>query len=70
MEKISCPYYSKKIDLCMASLFYFAIDKLREEYYCGNEDYDQCPMFLSKLLRTSSTGRLEKKAPLARTGNK
>jgi hypothetical protein len=47
----TCPYYSSRLDVCLASLFRFALKDMNK-YYCGGEDFDQCPMFLSKMLRT------------------
>jgi hypothetical protein len=44
-----CPYNG--INVCMASLSSMAINSWNREKYCGNENYDNCPLFLSKVLR-------------------
>lgn len=49
MEK--CPY--NKCSVCAASFSQLRIDTLRNKYYCSSENYDDCPLFLSKLLRRS-----------------
>jgi hypothetical protein len=60
-----CPYYSLKLDLCLAALFYFAVDRAREECVCGTEDFDECPLFLSKILRSKSVPEIETGKTLA-----
>lgn len=60
-----CPYYSVKLDLCLAALFYFAIDRAREECVCGTEDFDDCPLFLSKVMRSRSVPDIDTGKPLA-----
>jgi len=43
-----CPYNG--ITVCMASFSSMAIDAIRNSC-CSTEDYDNCPIFLSKVLR-------------------
>jgi hypothetical protein len=47
-----CPY--KDINNCSASLSSMVIDTRIKENYCDNENYDTCPIFLSKMLRVNS----------------
>ncbi len=47
----ACPYNG--IHVCKASLSSMAIDNRRRENCCGTENYDDCPIFLSKVLRRS-----------------
>jgi len=47
----TCPYNG--IHTCKASLSSMAIDDYQRERWCGTDDYDSCPMFLSKVLRRS-----------------
>lgn len=47
----ACPYFSSKIGICLASLFLMALDKTKSEGVCASEDWDNCPIFLSKTLR-------------------
>ena len=44
-----CPYNG--INVCMASLSSMVINSWNNERYCSNENYDNCPLFLSKVLR-------------------
>jgi hypothetical protein len=48
----ACPYNG--IDTCQASLSSMMIDKKRKEDYCGDENYDDCPIYLAKILRMVS----------------
>ncbi len=50
----ACPYFSKKIGICLASIFLMAIDQTRIEDICISEDWDNCPMFLSRTLRNKN----------------
>lgn len=47
-----CPYNG--INTCRASLSSMMIDKSRKEDYCSDENYDNCPIFLAKILRMVS----------------
>ena len=46
----ACPYSG--VNVCMASFSSMEIDA-RKKNCCHTEDYDNCPMFLSKVLRKS-----------------
>lgn len=50
-EEESCPYFSTRIGVCLASLFKMAIEKAKGKDVCASEDWGNCPMFLSKVLR-------------------
>ena len=45
-----CPYLGKTA-ACKASLSTLIPTANARETFCNNEDYDDCPIFLSKLLR-------------------
>jgi hypothetical protein len=45
-----CPYNG--INTCMASFTSLKLDKQKKADCCSTEDYDDCPIYLSKLLRT------------------
>jgi len=47
--KRACPYNG--LNTCRASLSSMIIDKRRKEDYCSDENYDDCPIFLAKILR-------------------
>jgi hypothetical protein len=46
----ACPYNG--INVCMASFSLMAIDT-KKDNCCSTDDYDDCPIFLSKVLRRS-----------------
>jgi hypothetical protein len=50
-RSVSCPFCSREWNVCNASISSMAIDAGRKAEYCASEDYADCPMFLSKLLR-------------------
>ncbi len=47
----TCPYDGNTT--CRASLTSMKIDECQRRRWCGTDDYDSCPMFLSKVLRGS-----------------
>ena len=47
-----CPYHG--VDArCRAAVSGLSPDRRRARNYCTSEDYDLCPLYLSKLLRSS-----------------
>ncbi len=50
-ELASCPFNAALSGTCMASLSSITIDPVLRQGYCENENYDNCPMFLSKIMR-------------------
>lgn len=46
----ACPY--NDINTCMASFTSLQLDKQKKTDCCSTENYDDCPIYLSKLLRT------------------
>lgn len=49
-EDLACPFSSTS-DTCIASLSSMVIDERKKTECCGTENYDSCPVFLSKVLR-------------------
>ena len=47
-----CPFFEQGCT-CSASFSSFVIDRRRALNYCSCEDHDLCPLFLSKVLRSS-----------------
>lgn len=45
----TCPYNG--INVCMASFSSRLIDNQKKANYCNTDNYDNCPIFLSKVLR-------------------
>jgi len=50
-DQYSCPYHSANESICSASLTMMFVGIRTRQGYCGNENYDNCPLFLSKMLR-------------------
>ena len=46
-----CPYQPSKSFFCSASVMAMAIDNRKRSIYCDTENFDQCPIFLAKVLR-------------------
>jgi hypothetical protein len=46
-----CPY--NKCSVCAASFSNLRIDPLKNQNFCSSENYDDCPIFLAKILRRS-----------------
>ena len=49
----TCPFCNPDRRLCLASSSGFAPDLQRKIKYCLSEDFDNCPFFLFRCLRTS-----------------
>jgi redox-regulated HSP33 family molecular chaperone len=51
--EVSCPYCSIETDIyvCRASLTSQSLGNLLRSYYCNSENYDNCAIFLAKILR-------------------
>ena len=48
-HETGCPYNG--ITVCTASVSSMVIDTHRREHCCGTDNYDNCPIFLAKILR-------------------
>jgi hypothetical protein len=46
----ACPYNGATV--CTASLSAMEIDAYRKDICCSTENFDNCPIFLAKVLRT------------------
>jgi hypothetical protein len=46
-----CPFGSAESEVCSASLSSMVIGASRRQTYCGGDDYDDCPIFLARMLR-------------------
>lgn len=49
--KYYCPFGNEESQVCSASLSSLVIGKSRRQAYCGGDDYDNCPIFLARMLR-------------------
>lgn len=45
-----CPYVNA-LDICTASINLIAVTPYLRASFCGTENHDNCPIFLSKVLR-------------------
>jgi len=52
-ELALCPYCDEGTGICTASCSAMLVDGRMKMKYCGNEDYDDCPIFLVKQLTGS-----------------
>jgi hypothetical protein len=50
-EQYCCPYHSALTGVCSASLTMMVVGAVSRRNYCENENYDNCAIFLSKMLR-------------------
>ncbi len=50
-EQADCPYHSTSTGICAASLTLMIMGPVRAGRYCRSDNYDTCPLFLSKILR-------------------
>jgi len=47
----ACPYQHSNNNNCAASISAMALSIGKKEKFCRTENYDNCPVFLSKVLR-------------------
>ena len=50
-DEYNCPYHSALTGVCSASLTMMVAGAVTRTRYCMNENYDNCALFLSKMLR-------------------
>ena len=49
VNETGCPFNDTGV--CAASFSSMAIDSQKRASYCGTDNYDNCPLFLAKILR-------------------
>ncbi len=49
----TCPYYSECDSICLASISCMFVSGINALLRCKSEDHDNCPVFLSKVLRSA-----------------
>jgi len=47
----ACPYSETETNICLASLSAMVIGPTNRQEYCSNDNYDNCPVFLARMLR-------------------
>lgn len=46
-----CPFGNARSEICSASMSSMIIAASRRQEYCDGDDYDNCPIFLARVLR-------------------
>lgn len=49
----SCPEYDGNKQVCLAATTLMVPDRRQQMQYCATDDYDNCPVYLCKALRSS-----------------
>jgi len=49
--EVSCPYCNIETEICTAAISAMSLGPIARLTYCDNEGYDNCPVFLAKVLR-------------------
>ncbi len=52
-EPAACPFFDTHQHLCQVAFSGKSLDPRRREKLCATDDHDRCPLFLSRLLRSS-----------------
>jgi hypothetical protein len=55
ISTISCPFISASATVCEASLSSMVIRSNDRRRFCDGDNYDDCPLFLSKMLRVGES---------------
>ena len=50
-KEMTCPHCNSERAVCMASISSMRLGIVERLVYCSNENYDNCPIFLAKVLR-------------------
>jgi hypothetical protein len=55
-----CPYYDCSKQVCLAATGHIVPSRHQQMRYCATCDYDNCPIYLGKALRSSRTQNLDR----------
>jgi hypothetical protein len=61
-----CPFLDFDRGYCSAAMLRFMPESRQLYHYCCNDDHDDCPVFLAKALRSSSSGGYARDAAAGR----
>ncbi|MDA8241744.1 MAG: hypothetical protein M0Z67_15435 [Nitrospiraceae bacterium] len=50
-DDFNCPFSDREKNICAASLSSMIVGPHNRKEYCFSENYDNCPMFLAKIMR-------------------
>jgi hypothetical protein len=56
----ACPEYDCKKQVCLASISLMIPSRTQQMNYCATDDYDNCPIYLCKALRSSRPQGLDR----------
>lgn len=57
-----CPEYDSRKQLCKAAIGILIPNRQQQMRYCGTCDYDNCPIYLGKALRSSRRQGVERES--------
>jgi hypothetical protein len=52
-DEVGCPFCDSRKDTCAASVSSMVIAPHTRHLYCSHENFDNCPVFLARILRGS-----------------
>ena len=55
-----CPYYDCSKQVCLAATGHIVPSRRLQMRYCATCEYDNCPIYLGKALRSSRTQNLDR----------
>jgi hypothetical protein len=50
-DDLICPFSDRATNICAASFSSMIVGPRNRKEYCFSDDYDNCPMFLAKMMR-------------------
>ena len=65
MGSRECPEYDGSGPVCQAAIGYMVPSRQQQMHYCSSCDYDNCPVYLGKALRTSRPQGADRESLLA-----
>lgn len=60
LTQVACPDYDYRTCVCLASTTQLSPGLKQRMNYCTTDDYDNCPIYLCKALRTSTPHGLDR----------
>ena len=51
ISELQCPYCDSKVSICSASISAVSLADVPRQEYCYSDGFDNCPIFLAKILR-------------------
>lgn len=60
LVQCACPDYDDNKQVCLASTSLMIPSRIQQMNYCATDDYDNCPIYLCKALRSSRRQGLDR----------